>query len=938
MARKLSPLTAQLVLDINKWTAGIKQVAKDQEAIKKALKPLQEQTKQLGTVFVAAGAAVGGAMLAMAKKAADFGDEMLEASQKTGLSTKSLSAFRLLAEQSGTSFDGITAGVGKLSRSMFESATKGGEAAKTFAALGISVKDSSGRLREAADVLPQIADRFASMRDGTEKTALAMKLFGKAGADLIPLLNQGADGIRNATELTEKYSVSLTEAEAKLGDDFNDALAESKTAMMGLALQIGNALLPAMTKMVAVGNNVIAMVARWAKENPGLTRTIAAAAVALTGTGGLLLGMSGFMLIAPKMIANVQLLAKAFLGLSVPLRLVVIGIAAVTAAFLAFPQIRGPVLDVLQKVYQGVTAVVSGLSNLAFSIGHFVKSVVSGDFSRVFDGFRNIPQNITEDIEAAGKRFTDFVGAIKGGISEINAATQVKGFGKDMAVDLAEFGKEANKTKDLIDQMWASLKRENAEADALVAVLMRAKGAHIDINQVLDKLGPTIADVAEDFKKAGEPLPEIIQYYDFLRRNALALAEAESQLKEELQAVTKAMAEEAKALPVEMMAKARQQIEAVEVSHSAATERIVDATVAMARQRKELQANADAIKELARRGYTLEQIEDALGVSIEKVAEKTKDQTVQAMAASKVLSDSWEESLSRLSDQLVDMIVDFDFSFRRLKDIAVSTAKDMARAFLDGFFKPFKDGLRDAGEAAGRWASSLIFGTKQAQGQQQGQGGLGGILGGGIFGGIFGGGGGAATPPIVGPTGGGGTVQQGGFGQFLSLNPAAIFSAGFGAVKGVAEAVGKGRDSANEIIKAQNAFIKQTLKGILDDANLSASNKLKLVMNEWETFQGALTRFAAGGGENPVTANQAFATVSPLIANIQRDLMKEGASLNGGGSGEFVHNGDVVFTFALPSSVTTPEQWLDWWDKNKAGIRARVAEGVFAMEGAIVAR
>ncbi len=74
-------------------------------------------------------------------------------------------------------------------------AAKGDGPAKVFNALGVSVTDANGRLREGNAVFADLADRFSRMEDGSTKTALAIQIFGESGADLIPLLNAGADGL-----------------------------------------------------------------------------------------------------------------------------------------------------------------------------------------------------------------------------------------------------------------------------------------------------------------------------------------------------------------------------------------------------------------------------------------------------------------------------------------------------------------------------------------------------------------------------------------------------------------------------------------------------------------------------------------------------------------------------------------------------------------------
>ena len=107
-----------------------------------------------------------------------------------------------------------------------------------FKKLNIDLKDSSGQLQATDKVLAQIADRFKSMPDGPQKTALAMQLFGRQGKDMIPFLNQGSAGL---AELNKKAH--------ELGVTFNDtstlkayiAAQRQWSATMNLyRVQIGN--------------------------------------------------------------------------------------------------------------------------------------------------------------------------------------------------------------------------------------------------------------------------------------------------------------------------------------------------------------------------------------------------------------------------------------------------------------------------------------------------------------------------------------------------------------------------------------------------------------------------------------------------------------------------------------------------------------------------
>lgn len=149
-------------------------------------------------------------LVGLAKNALDAGDALNDMSQRTGVSVEALARFKKAASVSGTDLEGVSKALVKLSKAMLDASTGGTQSQAAFKALGISVSDSQGKLKSADSVFLEIADRFKRMPDGVAKTALALKYFGKAGADMIPLLNMGGDAIDN-------LSVKMTTALRKGG-------------------------------------------------------------------------------------------------------------------------------------------------------------------------------------------------------------------------------------------------------------------------------------------------------------------------------------------------------------------------------------------------------------------------------------------------------------------------------------------------------------------------------------------------------------------------------------------------------------------------------------------------------------------------------------------------------------------------------------------------
>nr|WP_287383115.1 phage tail protein [Ralstonia sp.] len=104
-------------------------------------------------------------------------------------------------------------------------------------------------MRDSEQVLLDLADRFKAMPDGAEKAALAVDIFGKAGAEMIPFLNQGRDGIGALKQEAAELGLQLSADTAAQAGNFNDALDKLKLATQSIGNQIIASLLPALNDM-----------------------------------------------------------------------------------------------------------------------------------------------------------------------------------------------------------------------------------------------------------------------------------------------------------------------------------------------------------------------------------------------------------------------------------------------------------------------------------------------------------------------------------------------------------------------------------------------------------------------------------------------------------------------------------------------------------------
>ncbi len=197
-----------------------------------------------GLIAGASIAALGVGMTALVLPVARIGDEFFKLSQKTGVSVEALTALDYAAKLSDVTTEGLTKALQKLSVAMFDTQVNGDEGSAALKALGVSATDAHGQIRPTEAVLLDLAEKFATMPDGADKAALAVKLFGKEGLAIIPFLNQGREGITALMEEAQRLGLVMSEDVARASEAFNDNLTRLSAIFEGVQRQIGAAVIP----------------------------------------------------------------------------------------------------------------------------------------------------------------------------------------------------------------------------------------------------------------------------------------------------------------------------------------------------------------------------------------------------------------------------------------------------------------------------------------------------------------------------------------------------------------------------------------------------------------------------------------------------------------------------------------------------------------------
>lgn len=235
-------------------SSGLKLLSSAANDAKFQLQAATERLGMLGSVLGKLGpagliagasiAALGVGMTALVLPVANTADELANLAQKTGVSVEALSALTYVAQMSDTDLQGLVKGLQRLSVVMFDTQVQGEEGSAALKALGVSAVDASGQIRPTEQVLLDLADKFADMPDGADKAALAIKLFGKEGMSLIPLLNQGRAGITALMEEAERFGLVISSQTAQAAELLNDNLDRLRSMLEGVQRQIGAAVIP----------------------------------------------------------------------------------------------------------------------------------------------------------------------------------------------------------------------------------------------------------------------------------------------------------------------------------------------------------------------------------------------------------------------------------------------------------------------------------------------------------------------------------------------------------------------------------------------------------------------------------------------------------------------------------------------------------------------
>ena len=197
---------------------------------------------------VAAGiTATSGAMFAWANSVFNTIDPMVQLSRETGVALESIQELGYAASVNGSSLDAVSASVREMTKRIGEFEQLGtGPAKEVVENLGISFRDANGEIKAADQVMLELTDTMAGMRESER-----MNVLDKLGIDpsMIQLLSLTSEEVEGLRARAQRLGV-VTQEQGDAVASYNDSLTTLRFGMQGIQNMVAVGFAPMMDDLV----------------------------------------------------------------------------------------------------------------------------------------------------------------------------------------------------------------------------------------------------------------------------------------------------------------------------------------------------------------------------------------------------------------------------------------------------------------------------------------------------------------------------------------------------------------------------------------------------------------------------------------------------------------------------------------------------------------
>ncbi|WP_375638187.1 MULTISPECIES: phage tail tape measure protein [unclassified Bartonella] len=260
-------------LGIPRFSAAVKNMTKSLHGVQSALSTAASRASVFTGVLGLAGGGLVASVTALTMKTMHLGDSLYHASHHLNMSVASLQLWGDAADNSGTSAELFQQSLAVLNRRSAQAYAGQKRGMMGFEALGISVKNTSGKLKSTSVLLEEITDKMSKMKSQAQRQHIAALLFGGDGKEMATMLAQGMAPIKELFAKARKGKWLIGADVARYAADLSDKLGAFKKKIGGIASFIGARFMPVINDMIDGFSKLIdenrdliqTTVASWAK-------------------------------------------------------------------------------------------------------------------------------------------------------------------------------------------------------------------------------------------------------------------------------------------------------------------------------------------------------------------------------------------------------------------------------------------------------------------------------------------------------------------------------------------------------------------------------------------------------------------------------------------------------------------------------------------------
>lgn len=277
-----------LTAGVSRASSSLKSLGNDVSGLRSGMRLLNAISgAQLFGQIASSAIGAGRSLIGMGQAQADVIDNTSKLSARLGMTYGELAGLSHAGDLAGVSMETIGKAATKADIA-FVKAAQGSDTAKAgFAAIGLSLADLQGK--SSAERFSAITDAIAGLPTEAERAAAAVKLFGRAGAEMLPLFAGGAGSIKEATDEAQRFGMALTGAQGRDVEAMNDSFQKVSAAISGIVKQITAYLAPSITAIATTFTDFVGSMGG-ANIGQAIGEGIIGAAQFLAGIGDAIIG------------------------------------------------------------------------------------------------------------------------------------------------------------------------------------------------------------------------------------------------------------------------------------------------------------------------------------------------------------------------------------------------------------------------------------------------------------------------------------------------------------------------------------------------------------------------------------------------------------------------------------------------------------------------